>query len=44
MITGTNVGQQQFSIVTLAVSATGTGLNIGDTATVHYTVAPTDPV
>jgi hypothetical protein len=43
MITGTNVGLQQFSIVTLAISATGTGLNIGDPATVHYTVAPQTP-
>ena len=30
MITGTNAGSQQFSIVTLAISAAGTGLNIGD--------------
>jgi hypothetical protein len=43
MITGTNVGLQQFSLVTLAISATGTGLNIGDPATVHYTVAPQTP-
>jgi hypothetical protein len=40
IITGTNAGLQQFSIVTLAISATGTGLNIGDPATVHYAVAP----
>jgi hypothetical protein len=40
IITGTNAGSQQFSIVTLALSAAGTGLNIGDQATVHYSVAP----
>jgi hypothetical protein len=44
MITGTNVGSQQFSIVTLAISGTGTGLNIGDMATVHYSiVSPQTP-
>jgi hypothetical protein len=43
MITGTNAGSQQFSIATLAISATGTGLNIGDQATVHYSVAPQTP-
>lgn len=43
MITGTNAGAQQFNIVTLAISATGTGLNIGDIATVHYSVSPQTP-
>src|ERR1035437_6445444 len=43
MITRTNVGLQQFSLVKRAISATGTGLNIGDPATVHYTVAPQTP-
>ena len=43
MITGTNAGLQQFSIVTLAISATGTGMNIGDTTTVQYSVAPQTP-
>ena len=43
MITGTNLGLQQFSIVTLAESATITGLKIGDTATVHYSVSPQTP-
>ena len=38
MITTTNVGLQQFTIVTLAESATIAGLNIGDTATVQYTI------
>jgi hypothetical protein len=38
IITSTNAGSQQFSIVTLAESAAGTGLNIGDQATVHYSV------
>jgi hypothetical protein len=43
MITGTNVGLQQFNIVTLAISGAGTGLTIGNIATVHYTVAPQTP-
>jgi hypothetical protein len=43
MITVTNAGSQQFSIVTLALSAAGTGLNIGDVATVHYAVSPQTP-
>jgi hypothetical protein len=42
-ITSTNAGSQQFSIVTLAISASGTGLNIGDVETVHYAVAPQTP-
>ncbi len=40
MITSTNVGSQQFTITTLGISATGTGLNIGETATVQYSVSP----
>jgi hypothetical protein len=43
MITSTNAGSQQFNIVTLAISASGTGLVIGEPATVHYTVAPQTP-
>ena len=43
IITGTNAGSQQFSIVALTISAAGTGLNIGDQATVHYSVAPQTP-
>ena len=43
MITGTNVAQQQFSIVMLAVSAPGTGLTVGNTATVHYSISPATP-
>lgn len=43
MITSTNAGAQQFNIVTLAISATGTGINIGDIATVHYSVSPQTP-
>ena len=39
MITSTNAGLLQFTIVTLAESATITGLKIGDTATVQYTIA-----
>jgi len=40
MITSTNAGLQQFSITTLGISSTGTGLNIGKTATVQYSVSP----
>ena len=43
IITGTNAGAQQFNIVTLAISAAGTGLSIGEVATVHYAVAPQTP-
>ena len=42
-ITGTNAGLQQFSIVTLDLSATGTGLNIGGVATVQYAITPATP-
>ncbi len=40
MVTSTNLGSQQFNIVTLAASATGTGLAIGEPVTVQYSVAP----
>jgi hypothetical protein len=43
MITSTNVGSQQFTIVTLGESATVSGLQIGDVATVHYTAVPQTP-
>jgi hypothetical protein len=43
MITSTNAGSQQFNIVVLTVSGTGTGLSIGEQATVHYIVAPQTP-
>jgi hypothetical protein len=36
----TNVGSQQFNIVTLGVSATGTGLTIGEPVTVQFSVPP----
>jgi hypothetical protein len=42
-ITSTNAGSQQFNIVTLDISAAGTGLSIGQIATVHYAVAPQTP-
>lgn len=42
-ITGTNVGQQQFSMVVLTVSAANTGLTIGNLATVHYSISPATP-
>jgi hypothetical protein len=40
MITGTNLGSQQFNIVTLGQSAAVSGLKIGDTATVQYSLSP----
>jgi len=43
MITSTNVGSQQFTIVTLAESAAVSGLQIGDEATVHYVAVPLTP-
>jgi hypothetical protein len=43
IITATNLGAQQFSMVTLAESATITGLKIGDTATVHFLISPPTP-
>jgi hypothetical protein len=43
MIVSTNLGSQQFTMVTLAISAAGTGLNIGNTATVQYSNAPQTP-
>jgi hypothetical protein len=43
IITSTNAGLQQFNIVTLAESSAVSGLNIGDTATVQYAVAPQTP-
>jgi hypothetical protein len=42
-ITSTNAGAQQFNIVTLDISAAGTGLSIGGLATVHYAVTPQTP-
>jgi hypothetical protein len=39
-ITSTNVGSRQFSIVTLGVSSAGTGLSIGEPATVQNSVSP----
>ncbi len=40
VIVGTNAGSQQFSVVTLGVSAAGTGLNIGELVTAQYSVSP----
>ena len=40
MITSTNAGSQEFDLVTLGISATGTGLNIGEPVTVQYFVSP----
>jgi hypothetical protein len=43
MITSTNAGSLQFNIVALSISATGTGLNIGEPVTVQYSVSPQTP-
>ena len=43
IITNTNAGSQEFSIVTLAESAAVPNLNVGDVATVQYAVAPLTP-
>jgi hypothetical protein len=43
MIVSTNLASQQFTMVTLAISATGSGLNIGNTATVQYSNSPQTP-
>jgi hypothetical protein len=40
MITSTNVGSQEFNMVALTASSTGTGLTIGNQVTVQYSVAP----
>jgi len=39
IITGTNLGSQQFTIVTLAESAAVTGLKIGDPATLQFSTS-----
>jgi hypothetical protein len=39
IVTGTNLGSQQFNIVTLGESAAISGLKIGDTATVQYSLS-----
>jgi hypothetical protein len=43
MIVSTNVGSNQFTIVTLAESSPVSGLSIGNTATVQYSVTPPTP-
>jgi hypothetical protein len=43
IITGTNAGSAQFSMVVLAVSSTGTSVNIGEPVTVQYTASPQTP-
>jgi hypothetical protein len=42
-IASTNVGSQQFNIVVLGISATGTGLSIGEPVTAQYSVSPQTP-
>jgi len=37
------VGSQQFNIVVLGISATGTGLSIGEPVTAQYSVSPQTP-
>jgi hypothetical protein len=43
LITSTNVGSQQFNIVVLSLSATNTGLTIGEPVTVQYSMSPQTP-
>lgn len=43
MITSTNASAQQFNIVVLTVSSSGTGLNIGGAATVQYSTSLPTP-
>ena len=43
IITGTNAGSQQISMVTLTISAGGTGVSIGEPVTVQYSVSPQTP-
>ena len=43
MITSTNVGSQEFNMVILGISSTGTGLTLGNQITVQYSVAPQTP-
>ncbi|HWZ54424.1 MAG TPA: DUF4382 domain-containing protein [Verrucomicrobiae bacterium] len=40
VITSTNAASDQFSMVVHTVSATGTGLSLGQTATIQYAVSP----
>jgi hypothetical protein len=40
VITSTNVGPQQFSMVILTMSSTGTGLSLGEPVTVPYSISP----
>lgn len=40
MITSTNSAANQFSVVVHTVSGTGTGLSVGQTATIQYAVSP----
>jgi len=43
IITGTNAASQQFNIVVLTISGSGTGLNIGAPATVQYSTSLPTP-
>ena len=43
MITSTNAASQQFNFVVLTVSASGTGLTIGQVLTVQYATSPQTP-
>lgn len=43
MITSTNAGSQQFNMVTLGISAAGTGISIGQPLTVQYFLTPQTP-
>jgi hypothetical protein len=43
VITSTNAVSQQFNMVVLTVSSSGTGLNVGGQATVQYSTSPQTP-
>ena len=43
MITSTNAGSQQFSLVIQSISASVAGLNLGQAITVQYSVSPQTP-
>jgi hypothetical protein len=43
IVTSTNVGSQQFNMVVLTVSSSGTNVNIGEPVTVQYTASPQTP-
>jgi hypothetical protein len=43
VVTGTNLGSQQFDLVVLGASTAGTGLTVGHRVTAQYSVSPQTP-